>query len=96
MRSKQYNVTTLVPAGRVSNANVHSLPAGAASVQNNIGPYTPGVWKVRPGCRPTSFANSTTANTLSVIGCAGFNRPEARWVVYQLSDGRIYSGRTPT
>lgn len=96
MRSRQYNVATLVPAGRVSNANIHSLPAGAASVQNNIGPYTPGVWKVRPGCRPTTFANSTTANTLSVVGNCGFRRPEAFWIVYQLSDGLIKAGRTPT
>lgn len=96
MRSKQYNVTTLVPAGRVSNANPHSLPAGASAVQTNIGCYTPGILKVRGGCRPTTFANSTTANTLSIQAVGVLKRPEATWVPYQLSDGLIKAGRTPT
>ena len=80
-------------SGVVTNLNQHYLPPGGAQVQTNITCQTPYQLDVRKGFRPVTFANAAAAIASDVIAMTAFERPEARWVVYLLSNGALKAGR---
>lgn len=82
--------------GLATNANPHSLPAGAAQVQTNIVCTIAGQLTVRKGMRPTAFINAITATTHSVLAMVEHIRPQGDFVVYEDSAGNIKAGRNPS
>lgn len=82
--------------GRVSNASPHLVPLGAGVEQDNIRCQVPGQLDVRPGVRPVTFSNTTTASTAECQTGYFYNAPIGSSVIYQLSDGTIKFGKSPT
>lgn len=82
--------------GRLSNADPHDIPPGGAQLQNNWQCLVPGVLSGRAGMRAVTFSNSTTASTNEIIGQYTFHTPRADFVVYQLSDGTVKAGSSPS
>lgn len=84
--------------GQVSNASPHLVPDGAMQSQINVANVEPGVFGVRKGHAPISFANAETGVTGAsgtIISQTFFRRPHADFVVYQLANGSLVVGRTP-
>ena len=81
--------------GRVSNANPHFVGSGAAQTQTNIECRVAGQLDVRKGMRPVTFASEAAAvgAGVDVISIAAFDHPIGRWVIYQLTDGKLRAGR---
>lgn len=82
--------------GVVSNQNPHLLPPGAVQSQSNLMDNVPGEKRNRGGHRRPTIANDTTDVTSDVIAMTAFNQPGARWIVYQLADGKIKAARDLT
>lgn len=81
--------------GLMTNASPHTIPIDASTQQNNVRCQEIGQLDVRPGIRPVTFANATTASTAEVQSGYFYHGPIADFVVYQLSDGIIKAGRGP-
>lgn len=82
--------------GRLSNADPHDLPVGGAQVQTNWQSLVPGVLSGRGGMRALSFANTTTASTNEVISQYTLHTAKTDFIVYQLSDGTLKAGSSPS
>lgn len=83
-------------SGRYSNSDAHDNPPGAAQSQSNLQCLIPGRLDVRGGLVPCTFANTQANTTSNVISMYAAHRPADEWVVYQLADGSIHAGRTPS
>lgn len=82
--------------GLVTNADPHDLPAGAAQAQTNLQCLVPGKLTVRGGLVPVAYANATSATASNMISMFGTHRPGGEWVLYQLADGTLHAGRSPS
>ena len=82
--------------GLYTNADPHDLHPGASAEQTNIEIRSPGVLQVRKGIRPVTFANAISSTTDEVIAMTAYHRPEAEWVLYELSSGLLKAGRGAT
>lgn len=86
--------TNLSPfVGRVSDADPHDIPPGAAQLQVNMTCTRSGILTGRGGMRPISYAATTTAVTQNVISVMRLDRPEANWVLYLNTAGVLKAGR---
>ena len=82
-------------AGLATNASPYSLPPGAATRQVNLQILSPGQLTVRDALVSVSFATHT-AGTASVVAAINFPEASVQQVVYQDSDGALYSAKGPS
>lgn len=82
--------------GLYTNADAHDLHPGATTEQTNIEIRSPGMMAVRRGIRPITWANQIASTTDEIIAIVAHHRPEAEWVIYELSSGLLRAGRGAT
>lgn len=82
--------------GLYTNADAHDLHPGATAEQTNMEIRSPGIMAVRRGIRPITFANAISSTTDETIAMVAYHRPEAEWVLYELSSGLLKAGRGGT
>lgn len=93
-RTPQGESSSTLWKGLITNADAHDVGAGAAVVQSNLEIKAAGKLAVRKGIRPGGFANPAPPLKFPVIVAAYYQRPEADWIVYQLENGDIKTGRS--
>lgn len=76
--------------GLVTNLDALDLDAGQWAAAENIGCYPQGLAQVRRGYTPAAFAASL--GTGDGIAIYGFHRPEAEWLVWELTNGKLQAG----
>lgn len=77
-------------AGLVTNASPYSIPPGAMAKQENLQCLVPGVLTCRPGLAGVTTASNDTTSS-PVTSMARYQHSGAEHIVYQDSQGRIYS-----
>lgn len=82
--------------GLYTNADPHDLHPGASAEQTNLEIRSPGMMAVRKGIRPVTFANAIAATTDEIVAMVAYHRPEAEWILYELSSGLLKAGRGAT
>ena len=77
-------------AGLVTNASQYAIPPGAAVEQVNLQCLVPGQLTVRPGMASVTLPIPSTATT-AIVRAFRYQHGTAEHIVYQDSQGRIYS-----
>lgn len=80
--------------GLLTNASAHSVGPGYTVSQDNICCLAPGRLDVRAGLQPIAFSGVTPSGSASVISVAKYDRPEARWILYERTDGALKAIRS--
>lgn len=76
--------------GLITNASPYAIPPGAAVEQINLQCIVPGKVTVRPGLQAISFS-SADSTTASIRVAFRYQNGTSEHLVYQDSDGKIYS-----
>jgi len=77
-------------AGLVTNASPYVVPDGAMTEQVNLQIINPGQISVRPGLTAQTWS-ATDVSTKSVVTAFRYQRDVGEQIIYQDSEGKIYS-----
>lgn len=81
--------------GLTTNGDARDISLGAVRMEN-LSLVVPGQLTSRKGHSNVSFANGQADVLFDVIFMMRYESPSAGFVIYQLTDGSIRIGRTPT